>query len=235
MDHSIFNLSPSVEVECFEIGNEKEPVLKADSFMVGAPQLKQYAVSLNQFSAADNYYPGVRMHIPMIYTAALAKNLQNYIKSIFGFNPRNVKKAVSNFSIVTTQPNDLQLLQKIPHFDAAQKTSVAAVHYLCDAPDSGTAMYRHAATGFEYVDQTRYDEYMAIVKSQFADPSKHPNGYIAGSTSEYQLIKSFEAKFNRLILYRGSSLHSGIIKDNYDFCPDPSTGRLTITTFLEFS
>jgi len=58
---------------------------------------------------------------------------------------------------------------------------------------------------------------------------------MCGSNNEFEEIMSFEAKFNRLIMYRGTSLHSGIIRPEYNFDPNPQTGRLTITSFYEFA
>lgn len=200
--------------------------------MSGAGFLKQYAIDHNEFGPADNYYPGIRMPIPLIYTAALAKNLSYYIQNLFGVNPRNAKKAVSRFSIVTCPPHDLSLLQRIPHFDAASRKSLAAIHYLTDDENAGTAFYRHRELGYEYIDADRYDTYMQRVKEQFDD--KMPPGYIRSSTDEYEMIASFPAQYNRILLYRGSSLHSGIIPENYAFDPNPATGRLTITSFYEF-
>lgn len=232
MNQSIFQPGPDAKIDCYRIGNEEEPLVKVESFMSGAQFLKQYAIEQNQFTPADNYYPGIRMPVPLIYTAALAKNLRQYIKSQFGVDPRDAKKAVSRFSIVTCPPEKLSLLQQIPHFDAASKNGLAAIHYLADDDTSGTAFYRHRKLGYEYVDAGRYDTYMQTVKQQFEE--KAPHGYICGSTDEYEMIGSFPARYNRLLLYRGSSLHSGIIPETYKFDPNPATGRLTITSFYEF-
>ncbi|HEX7027890.1 MAG TPA: DUF6445 family protein [Gammaproteobacteria bacterium] len=232
MDHSVFKLGSDAKIDCYSIGNEGEPLVKVESFMAGVEILKQYAVACNKFSQADNYYPGIRMPVPLIYSAALAKNLRAYIENQFGFDPRNAKKAVSTFSIVTCPPDELSLLQRIPHFDAASKKSLAAVHYLADDATSGTAFFRHRKLGYEYVDADRYDTYMQCVKAQFKD--KMPDGYIRGSTDEYEMITAFTAKCNRLLLYRGSSLHSGLIPETYAFDPSPATGRLTITSFFEY-
>lgn len=232
MDQTIFKLGSDAKIECYAIGNEKEPLVEVDSFMSGAGALKQYAVEHNKFAAADSYYPGIRMPVPLIYTAALAKNLRHYIESLFGVDPRNPKKAVSTFSIVTNPARDLDLLQRIPHFDATSKKNLATIHYLVDDDTTGTAFFRHRKLGYEYIDAGRYETYMQCVKQQFGD--KMPDGYIRGSTDEYEKIASFQARFNRLLLYRGSSLHSGIIPETYTFDPSPATGRLTITSFFEF-
>lgn len=232
MDQSVFNPGLDAKIDSYRIGNEGEPLMKVESFMSGAELLKQYALERNQFTPGDNYYPGIRMPVPLIYTAALAKNLRHHIENLFGVDPRDAKKAVSLFSIVTCPPQKLSLLQRIPHFDAASKKGLAAIHYLADDDTSGTAFYRHRKLGYEYIDVDRYDTYMQCIKTQF--DGKMPPGYICGSTGEYEMIASFPAKYNRLLMYRGSSLHSGIIPETYTLDPSPATGRLTITSFFEF-
>jgi hypothetical protein len=234
IDPSIYTLCSDIRIECLHVGNEQEPLLKIDSFIDGANVLKDYAININHFPVADSYYPGVRMPVPLLYAAALAKNLSHFIENFFGCDVRKIKKAASRFSMVTTPPNELSLLQRIPHIDAPSKNNLAIVHYLADVPNSGTSLYRHRESGFEYIDQTRYEPYMARIRNQFPEPEIYPVGYICGDTQEFKEIASFEAVFNRMIMYRGSSLHSGIIRPSYNFDPNPATGRLTITTFIEF-
>lgn len=235
MDHAIFSLTPQTKIQCMRVGVEQEPVILIDSFVQGADELRQHAIDNARFEGADTSYPGVRMVVPMIYAAALAKNLQPYIEGFLGYNLKAVTKAASRFSLVTIPPSELSLLQRIPHFDAPTKNGLAAVHYLCDAPSSGTSLYRHRKTGYEFIDSSRYSEYMALVKARYSSPDLYPEGYIFGSTDEFEEIASHKAVFNRLLLYRGSSLHSGQIGADYDFDPSPETGRLTITTFIEFA
>src|SRR5687767_8138906 len=102
MDQSVFKLGTDAIIDSYSIGNEGEPLVKVESFMSGAKLLRQYAIEQNKFVVADNYYPGIRMPVPLIYTAALAKNLREQIKSVFGIDPRDAKRAVSTFSIVTS-------------------------------------------------------------------------------------------------------------------------------------
>jgi hypothetical protein len=75
---------------------------------------------------------------------------------------------------------------------------------------------------------------MANINERFSSEDKYPKGYINGSTDQFEEIASFDAIFNRLVMYRGTSLHSGRIGSDYNFDPSPATGRLTITSFFEF-
>ena len=156
------------------------------------------------------------------------------MERFFQLEVRQIKSAVSKFSIVTTRPDDLDLLQRIPHFDSPSRKGLAFVHYLHSIPSMGTALYRHKPTGFEYVDEQRYSQYMENIQQRYPTKSDYPEGYINGSTDHFEEVASFDAVFNRLLMYRGTSLHSGKIGKDYNFDPSPATGRLTLTSFFEF-
>lgn len=226
--------SKNIQTACRSLGQEKEPLIVVDSFLANIDALRAYAIEKNNFTDSDSYYPGIRMPVPLLYTAALAKNFSAHIQGYFGLNLQAVKKAVSSYSIVTKSPSDLSLMQRLPHIDAPTKNSLAMIHYLCDSPASGTAFYRDCETGFEYIDEQRHHHYMERVKKRYADSCEYPQGYIYHSTDDYEVIESLAAKQNRLLIYRGSSLHSGVISPEYNFDPSPISGRLTIATFIEF-
>lgn len=234
METSVFAAGLNQDIQTIYVGNEKQPLLKVDSLFEGVDVIRDYAVQHNQFRAADSFYPGIRMEIHPSYTLAVLKSLAYFIQEFFNLDMRKVRKAASRYSIVTTDPRNLTLMQKIPHFDAPNPNSLAMIYYLCDAPDSGTALYRHLASGFEYINDNRYKTYLDTVRKQFSAPEQHPCGYIYKSTPEYEQIASYGACYNRLVAYHGSSLHSGIITPDYHFDPNPKTGRLTITSFIEF-
>ena len=232
---SIYTLCHNLEHECLKVGADQQELVRVDSYMQGIDALKEHAIRENNFAVADSFYPGIRMDIPDTYIIQLVRNFHNIIRDFFGLDLRKIKKAVSKYSMVTFKPEDLNLMQRIPHFDAPTRESLAVIHYLCDAPDSGTALYRHRQSGYEYIDRERYDGYVANIQSHYSDPANHPSGYMCGSNADYEEIASFKAVYNRLIMYRGSSLHSGIINPDYNFDPNPETGRLTVTSFIEFS
>jgi len=234
MHKSIFSLNHDCKIHTYKVGREGEPLLQADEYLADIDLLRDYAIRNNQFSQADTYYPGIRMPISFNYTMSLAKHFQGYIEDTFGLSLSKVKRATSSYSIVTATPASLGLRQRIPHFDAPSRNSLAMIHYLCNAPDSGTALYRHRQSTFEYIDEKRNKQYVQHIDRQFDNPLKHPQGYICGDTDNFEMLQSFSAVYNRVLMYRGSSLHSGIIRPDFNLDPSPETGRLTITTFIEF-
>lgn len=234
-NNEMYALCKDIDYEYLKVGNDQQELVRVDNYMQGADALLEDAISRNNFAVADSFYPGLRMDITDAYIIQLVRNLQHVIQDFFKLDLRKIKKAVSKYSIVTFSPENLKLMQRIPHFDAPTRNSLAVIHYLSDAPNSGTSLYRHRKTGFEYIDQLRIENYTQNLQQQFDDPSKHPSGYIHESNETYEEIASHNAVYNRLLMYRGSSLHSGIIKPDYNFDPSPETGRLTVTSFIEFS
>ncbi len=234
MEPIAYELCEEANIECYKVGNEQQEVLLVDNYLKGALALKERAVQINEFARADSFYPGVRMQVPQEYTMALVKNFGFFMEQFFHLEVRQIKKAVSKFSIITTRQNDLDLLQRIPHFDSPSRKGLAFVHYLQSVPGMGTSLYRHRPTNFEYVDEQRYSSYTEKIQERFPTEDAYPEGYINGSTDQFEEIASFDAVFNRLLMYRGTSLHCGKIGKDYNFDPSPATGRLTVTSFFEF-
>jgi hypothetical protein len=58
------------------------------------------------------------------------------------------------------------------------------------------------------------------------------SGYIHGSDPFFEQIGAVEAVPDRLIIYQGSLLHSGIIPGGMSFSADPREGRLTANIFV---
>ena len=57
-------------------------------------------------------------------------------------------------------------------------------------------------------------------------------GYLDGDTPLYEQIARHEARFNRLLVYRGNTLHAGEVAPNASLTDDPRTGRFSINTFI---
>ena len=123
-------------------------------------------------------------------------------------------------------------MQRIPHADSLNNHELAFVHYLFRADLGGTAFYRHRHTGFEYVDQARFPEYGRQLEVERTGPDSPPADFIQGDTPLYERIGVQEGVFNRLVMYRRTSLHSGVIRPDFVPDPNPRTGRLSVTGFL---
>lgn len=225
------DLHPDFSYKVDQVGNERQPVLVVDNFLRSADSLIDYCAKTATFNAEQGLYPGIRFPAPGLYIEAMSKHLGKLIYSVFDL-PGNVRRGVKSvFSLVVTPPEQLLPPQSVPHSDSATMTDLATVHFLCGAEHGGTSLYRHRATGFEYVDDTRLDEYRKVIAEQEKLPD-FPTGYMNGSNHLFEQIASYEAVFNRLIMYRCTSLHSGNIAPDFAFDTNPGTGRLSINTFI---
>ena len=224
----------AISVKKLHIGNEVSPLLVVDNFIEQTSELIDWA-SHQTFSKNSPYYPGVRTEAPLTYQQCLLSTLQTTLVDFFQLPSAQLRFSVCHFSVVTTPPEELTLLQRIPHFDSIESSGLAAVHYLFKADIGGTSFYRHRKTGFETINESRRVTYFRSLESENGGPNmpKTSDGYINGDTALYERIAEQSALFNRLIVYRRNALHSGSISPNFNFSQDPRIGRLTISSFID--
>lgn len=216
-------------------GREQQPVVVIDNFAPNPAGLIDYALSRGDVRPAQNFYPGLRSPTPPVYNDYLCQHLRPLLSSCFGLRDSKPRQVESWYSLVATPVEQLSPWQQIPHFDRPQPQDLAVLHYLCRAPHGGTSFYRHRATGFEYIDGNREANYLASVKAELAKQRQAGAGYINGDTEYFERIESVDCVFNRALVYRCSSLHSGNIPADFAFDPDPRSGRFTIASFLTFA
>lgn len=221
--------------ELLTLGQSQSRVVVIDDFSGHADGIRALAKALAPFPAeATTYYPGLRRLITPADAAAytyVERTLEacaSFIGGAFDFDGFDLEEA--SFSMVTTPPDRLEPAQRAPHFDEADQNYLAVLHYLSDTPNTGTAFYRHIATGIERVTEGNRDAYIAVAR---AEAERVPsNGYIFGSNPFFEQIGFVAAVPDRLVIYQGSLLHSGIIPRTMTLSDDPLTGRLTGNMFV---
>lgn len=223
-----------MQITRLTIGNEQSPLLVVDNFIPQPETLVEYAAN-QTFLANSPYYPGVRAAAPAAYRQFMLHSLQDTLIEYFELPATKLGFSVCHFSLVTTPPEQLKLLQRIPHFDTTEKHALAAVHYLFQGDQGGTAFYRHRKTGFECIDESRTPDYYRSLESENNGPylPKTTDGYIQGDTPLFEQITQQPGVFNRLIIYRRHLLHSGVITKDTSLSADPKLGRLTISSFID--
>ena len=222
---------PDRSVQRLSIGKEQAPLLIIDNVVADAAALVDLAAS-QRFSQVSSFYPGIRSRAPLAYQQFIDAQLGTTLRECFGLRAQTLKYTVCDFSLVTTAPGSLQYLQCIPHVDSLSGTELAFIHYLFDRDLGGTAFYRHRRTGFETVDQSRTATYFSHVEEESRGPDKAARGYINGDTALYEQICAPEGVFNRMLIYRRTSLHSGSISGTFIPDSNPRTGRLSINGFI---
>jgi hypothetical protein len=225
-----------VRPELQRFGNGGHSVVVIDEFSGRLDEILAIADSLAPFpAAAGNYYPGLRRIIEPsdvladAYVEQTCRDAAQFIAGAFDFDEFDLVEA--SFSMVTARPDELALRQRAPHFDSTEPGYLALLHYLRVPADSGTAFYRQRSTGIEQVTELNVSTYVPVAQVQ-AGQLAPDSGYIAGSDEFYEQIGTVEAVPDRLVIYQGSLLHSGIIPEAMNFSPDPREGRLTANLFV---
>lgn len=224
-------LHPDFSYRVDHVGQEQQPVLVIDNFLDRAELLIDVVENHCTFGESTYLYPGVQALVPAFYTGAIYTYLRQLICSTFGIRSENITHSKSNFSMVITPPAQLQPMQSKPHIDSLSNNVVAAIHYLCTEDKGGTSLYRHRATGFEMITKERLEKFNHHSAKEM-EVSGWQGKYMNGSNEFYEQIASYDAVFNRIIMYRGNCLHSGNIGSDFTFDANPRTGRLTLNTFI---
>jgi hypothetical protein len=227
----IFVPHPALSVKKLTIGREQSPLLVIDNLLADANSLVDLAAS-KVFADGASYYPGIRAKAPLGYQQFVLAQLRELFGETFGLQGRTLRFTACFFSLVTTPPEKLSHLQRIPHIDSVFSTELACIHYLFTRNHGGTSFYRHRSTGFEVVTQDRKAAYFEAVELEKAGPDQPAAGYIQGSTALYEQLHSEAGVFNRMLVYRRSSLHSGVIDSQASIDANPRTGRLSINGFI---
>lgn len=206
-----------------------------DEFSGELDRILAIAESLAPYPPDDSYYPGVRRAITAddaaadAYVTETCERAAQFIGG--GFDVDSFDLLDASFSIVSTPPAGLSPPQRAPHFDTPDPNHLALLHYLRVPAGSGTAFYRQRSTGIERVTEDNLESFVCAAQ---ADATRLPSdsGYIPGSDAFYEQIGAVEAVPDRLVIYQGSVLHSGVIPAEMRFSADPREGRLTANLFV---
>lgn len=216
--------------EVLRFGHEQEPVVVIDNFAPDPDALKAQAARL-PFQTDGPFYPGVRAPADPAYLQPVVPLLTRVLETEFSLTKGTDLHGCS-YSLVTTKPEDLQPIQSLPHFDGTDNKIIALLHFLCDAPNGGTAFYRHNETGYETLSAERITGYNAALHRYADSHGLPPRNYFTAGTDQFERIGHVDARYNRCLIYRGHTLHSGDIPKNLPFDSAPLTGRLTLNSFL---
>lgn len=217
-------------------GDSQSPVVVIDGFSGRCDEIVEMAGQLAPFpTAAGNHYPGVRRFITEAdgaandYVERTCEAAAQFIAGAFDVDGFDLVQA--SFSMVTRRPSNLEPVQRAPHFDSDDPKYYALLHYLRAPVGSGTAFYRQRSTGIERVTPANLARFVATARAESARLAPGC-GYIRGSDAFFEQIGAVEAVPDRLLIYQGSLLHSGIIPDGMSFSSDPRQGRLTANLFV---
>jgi hypothetical protein len=224
-----------VKPELRHFGNAQSPVVVIDDFSGSLEHILEIAEELAPYPRHTNYYPGLRRIFTAADTAANAyveescERAAQFIADAFDIDVFDLVEA--SFSMVTLKPTELTPPQRAPHFDTTDQKDIALLHYLRAPPNSGTAFFRQRATGIERVTELNVSVYVPVAEVQNAQLPAD-SGYFHGSDEFFEQIGAVEAVPDRMIIFQGSLLHSGLIPPDMPLTGDPRQGRLTANIFV---
>ena len=160
-----FELHHDFRLQKLKVGHEQAPLIVIDNLVADPDELVNLAAG-KLFGDVVSYYPGVRAKVPLTYQRFVIEQLRGVFAECFGLAAGTVRFTACHFSLVTTPPEKLTYLQRIPHVDSLSRTELAFVHYLFKAPLGGTAFYRHRSTGFESLDPARRPLYWRHIEEE---------------------------------------------------------------------
>jgi hypothetical protein len=224
-------LGAGIKVQLRRIGAERQPLLIVDDVLDDPRALIEAARRAAFYTPPHTHYPGVNAPLPEAYYRTVVTALRGPIEAAFGLSQSVYLNYFGFFALATTPAADAEPIQKIPHHDCPDPDRLALVHYLCRAPHRGTGFFRHRATGFESVDETRQANYVAAAQAELAQAGAAA-AYAGPNMATYDLIDQADLVFNRLIIYRSHVLHSALLGRGGGG-GDPAAGRLTANGFIE--
>ena len=216
--------------QVFKFGIEQEPVVVLDGFADDFERLKSRALSAN-YAAGQAYYPGIQAGEDPNYLGVRGSELTDIFATVFGVR-NQIRIESSSYSIVTKARGELLSGQCVPHYDGPEQSLWACLHYIQGPKEAGTAFYRHRRTGFETISVDRVDAYRMALQSDVDEFGVPPNDFFYGDDDRYELIGEIQAVPDRLIIYRGNTLHSGCIPNSVNLSSDPTHARITLNSFL---
>ncbi len=223
-------------IRSVQMGDHRVVVI--DNFLEHPEAMVQFAAS-GSFEpcpglAEQKGYPGVRTRAPTDYSQNITELLDPLIKVNFGVpDALDVQKSACWFSLTTTPPGALGPLQRTPHFDASTPHHMAALLYLCNDEHGGTGFYRHNATSLQRITADNREHYLDVYYEEI-NARRPAQRYFDRSDDRFTLLGAIPARFNRMVVYPGSMLHSACINPALSICGDPRAGRLTVNTFYDF-
>ncbi len=215
-----------------KIGNEKTRVLLVDDVFADIDAIHTLACKQVFEAEASTYYPGVRARCPAALRDALLTMSSGIIRQAYRLkDTERLADQGSWLSIACTQPDKLKPLQCVPHFDSQRHTDFAIMLYSSKGHFQGTGFYRHNPTGFENITPERWPAFEQSRRKNTPHGKSHSQEYFHGSDEQYTLMGKIDYKPNRLVIYPGTLLHSGLINSSKTLSDSPVDGRLTVNVF----
>ncbi|MFZ1744063.1 MAG: DUF6445 family protein [Pontixanthobacter sp.] len=230
MSSSPLSLSPTATVVQTCFGEERQPLVIVDNALTDPNAVVEIAAR-HDYQPIGPFYPGLRAAVSPNIAMPLVARLLPALETDFNL-PSAPAYSECYLSLVTTKPVDLTPIQRLPHFDGVEPERLAVLLYLDRGEQSGTAFYRQRTTGFESIDHSRFETYRTTLDQEIQAGGVPAADYIRGDSDQFERIEAVPGHYNRMIIYRGNSLHCAWLPSGFVPTDNPRTGRLTLNLFL---
>lgn len=233
MDTStIFNPAPRIERIALAGG---QACYVVDDVLLDPDRLVTWAAASHaQFRPVDfNAYPGTYLMAPAALEGALHQFFLHHMRGLF--DARRLVQMHCRLGMVTLAPEALRPYQWLCHsdnfgLDRSQSIQASVLYLFRDEALGGTSFY--APTRSPQETRRLFADASALPADAFAARYGIRPGYMAGSNDYFQRIGTVPARWNRMVLYDGSLLHSGHVTAPERLTDDPRSGRLTFNGFF---
>lgn len=228
----VFN--PQARIDRVQLANGSTCYVVDDALLEPERFVAWAAARGDAFRRIDfSAYPGNYLLAPAPVNDALREFFIHRMRSLF--DARRLLQMHCRLSMVTLPPEALRPCQWLCHSDNFNLDRVfsiqASVLYLFkDQALGGTSFYE--PTGSPAETSQLFADSTALSGEAFTRRYGIPPGYIHASNSYFTQIGSVPARWNRMIFYDGSLLHSGDIISPEKLSTDPLSGRLTFNGFF---
>ena len=194
----------------------------------------QAAARIGEFRQAPyNAYPGLELRLPDAFSGMFAAYFDQHLRAHFGL--RRTLRQHAKLAMVTLPEDALHPVQTIPHRDALsslpEEQAMAAVLYLFrDERLGGTSFYRPRVDGARMPGMI--EDAVSGDRATFHSRHGIAQGYPGASDAWFERVACIPPRWNRLIVYPGTLLHSGDIRHPELLPADARSGRLTINAFM---
>jgi hypothetical protein len=180
-----------------------------------------------------NAYPGTYLMLPAQPNSALQEFFIRHTRGLF--DARRLVQMHCRLAMVTLPPQALKPYQWLCHSDnfalePSQSIQASVLYLFKDAALGGTSFYEPTRSAAETIQL--FADSAALDGEAFTRRYGIQPGYMHASNAYFTQVGRVDARWNRLIVYDGSLLHSGDIISPDKLSADPLKGRLTWNGFF---
>lgn len=226
--------NPRAQIQTVELANGAVCHVVDDALAEPERFVEWAALHREAFRPVDfNAYPGCFLMMPAPVEAALETFFTEHMRA--RFDARRLVQMHCRLSMVTLQPASLRPYQWLCHSDRAgldrtQSIQASVLYLFKDEELGGTSFYEPARPADEIA--ALFADATTLSNAAFSARHGIEPGYMHASNAYFTHIGGIRARWNRMIFYDGSLLHSGDIFAPERLSDDPERGRLTFNGFF---